>query len=129
MGRREYKVITVGRDTAWRAPRGYEPHAPVPDPSQQEQDLEIQANAGIYGRWLELLERLMAESKSLITTPHVLSELSNLGDLHCMERSVFRSWFVRMVEATREHYEHRSAGSPHAPFPDGRFRARETGQF
>jgi len=38
-------------------------------------------------------------------TPHVLTELSNLGDFHGQERGVFRSWIVRTVEECREHYD------------------------
>ena len=45
----------------------------------------------------DLLHRFMAEFKTLITTPHVLTEVSNLGDLYGQEREVFRSWFVRTV--------------------------------
>ena len=44
-------------------------------------------------------------SKILITTPHVLTEVSNLGDLHGHELELFRSWFVRTVEQSREHYD------------------------
>jgi len=51
----------------------------------------------------DLLHRFMAEFKTLITTPHVLTEVSNLGDLYGQEREVFRSWFVRTVEGSREH--------------------------
>lgn len=53
----------------------------------------------------DLLDRFMAEFKTLITTPHVLTEASNLGDLHGQEREVFRSWFVRTVDESREHYD------------------------
>ena len=53
----------------------------------------------------ELLERFIAEFKILITTPHVLTEVSNLGDLHGQEREVLRSWFVRTVEESRDHYD------------------------
>lgn len=53
----------------------------------------------------DLLDRVMAGFKTLITTPHVLTEVSNLGDLYGQEREVFRSWFVRTVEQSREHYE------------------------
>lgn len=52
----------------------------------------------------DLLERFMAEFKALITTPHVLTEVSNLGDLHGPEREAFRSLFVRTVERSIEHY-------------------------
>ena len=47
----------------------------------------------------------MAEFKIPITTPHVFTEVSNLGDLQGREREVFRSWFVRMIEQSREHYD------------------------
>ena len=53
----------------------------------------------------DLLDRFMAEFKTLITTPHILTEVSNLGDLHGQERDGFRAWFVRVVEESREHYE------------------------
>jgi hypothetical protein len=74
--------------------------SPVSDrQNQQKQDLEIQANAGIYDEDFDLLDRFMAEFKTLITTPHVLTEVSNLGDLNGPEREVFSSWFVRTVES------------------------------
>lgn len=69
------------------------------------QDLEIQANAGNTIEDFDLLERFMAEFKDPDTTPHVFTELSNLGDLNGREREVFCSWFVRTVEESREHYE------------------------
>lgn len=47
----------------------------------------------------------MAEFKILITTPHVLTEVSNLGRLQGRERDVFRSWFVQIAEESREHYD------------------------
>jgi hypothetical protein len=47
----------------------------------------------------------MAEFKVLITTPHVLTEVSNLGDIQAKEWEVFRSSFVNMVEGSREHYD------------------------
>jgi len=53
----------------------------------------------------DLLDRFMAEFKTLITTPHILTELNNLGDLHGQERKVFRSWFVRTIEECHEHYD------------------------
>lgn len=53
----------------------------------------------------ELLGRFMAEFKILITTPHILTEVSNLGDLPGQEREVFRSGFVNMVDGSREHYD------------------------
>lgn len=45
------------------------------------------------------------EFKILITTPHVLTEVSNLGELHGQERGALRSWFARTVEESREHYD------------------------
>jgi len=53
----------------------------------------------------ELLDRIMGLFKIRITTPHVLTELSNLGDLQGSERAGFRSWFVRMIEDAREFYD------------------------
>lgn len=47
----------------------------------------------------------MAEFKTLITTPHVLTEVSNLGDLQGQEREFFRSRFVCIIEQSREHYD------------------------
>jgi hypothetical protein len=47
----------------------------------------------------------MAEFKVLITTPQVLTEVSNLGDIQAKEREIFRSCFVNMVEGSREHYD------------------------
>jgi hypothetical protein len=55
----------------------------------------------------DLLNRFMAEFKVLITPPHVLTEVSNLGDLQRQEREVFRSCFVQIVEQSREHYDER----------------------
>jgi len=51
----------------------------------------------------ELLDRIMAQFKTLITTPHVLTELSNLGDLQGEERLGFRSWFVQTIEQATEY--------------------------
>jgi hypothetical protein len=53
----------------------------------------------------DLLDRFMAEFQILITTPHVLTELSNLGKLQGQEREDIRSWFVRVIEESGEHYE------------------------
>jgi hypothetical protein len=53
----------------------------------------------------DLLDRFMAEFKTLITTPHVLTEVSNLGDLHGQEREVFRACFARTVDQSHEHYD------------------------
>lgn len=52
----------------------------------------------------DLLSRFMAEFKTLITTPHVLTEVSNLGNLQGQERAAFRSSFVSMIACSREHY-------------------------
>jgi predicted nucleic acid-binding protein len=52
-----------------------------------------------------MLERFVAEFRVLITTPHVLTELSNLGNLHGQEREVLGSMFVSIVEESREHYD------------------------
>jgi len=43
----------------------------------------------------DLLERFMAELKILVTTPHVLTEVSNLGDLPGQEREIFGSRFIQ----------------------------------
>ncbi len=53
----------------------------------------------------DLLERFIAEFRILITTPHVLTELSNLGNLRGQEREVLRTIFVNAVEGSREHYD------------------------
>jgi hypothetical protein len=51
----------------------------------------------------ELLDEIMGQFKTLVTTPHILTELSNLGDLQGQERSAFRSWFVHTVEQAKEY--------------------------
>ena len=53
----------------------------------------------------DLLDRFMAEFKTLITTPHVLTEVSNLGKLQGQDREDIRAWFVRMIEASGEHFD------------------------
>jgi rRNA-processing protein FCF1 len=50
-----------------------------------------------------LLGQIMAQFRTLITTPHVLTELSNLGDLQGEERLGFRSWFVHTIEQATEY--------------------------
>jgi hypothetical protein len=53
----------------------------------------------------DLLDRFMAQFKILITTPHVLTEVSNLGKLQGQEQEAFRSQFTLMIEESREHYD------------------------
>jgi hypothetical protein len=38
-------------------------------------------------------------------TPHVLTEVSNLGDLQGRERMGFRGWFVNTVEQATEYFD------------------------
>jgi hypothetical protein len=46
----------------------------------------------------DLLGQIVEQFRTLVTTPHVLTELSNLRDLQGEERPAFRSGFVRTVE-------------------------------
>jgi hypothetical protein len=53
----------------------------------------------------ELLERLVAYLGKVITTPHVLTEVSNLAKLHGRELSAFRERYKVMVEEMDEFYD------------------------
>ncbi len=53
----------------------------------------------------ELVELLIAQFATLITTPHVLTELSNLGTLQGTELSRLRILFKETVEHTQEFYD------------------------
>ena len=45
----------------------------------------------------------MAQFRNLVTTPHVLTEVSNLGDLQDKERLAFRSWLIHTIELAAEY--------------------------
>jgi rRNA-processing protein FCF1 len=51
----------------------------------------------------DLLAEIIAQFRTLITTPHVLTELSNLGRLQGEEQLSFRSCFVDIIEQATEH--------------------------
>jgi len=51
----------------------------------------------------ELLASFMANLRSLAVTPHILTEVSNLGNLQGKERAEFRSWFARIIEQATEY--------------------------
>jgi hypothetical protein len=53
----------------------------------------------------DLLDRFMAEFKIPITTPHILTEVSNLGKLQGQEREDIRACFVRTIEESGEHFD------------------------
>jgi hypothetical protein len=53
----------------------------------------------------ELLELLIANFLTLVTTPHVLTEASNLSALHTEELKVLRGLFKDTVEQMREFYD------------------------
>jgi hypothetical protein len=53
----------------------------------------------------DLLLNLIFHFTTLITTPHVLSELSNLATLHGAEFSRLRTLFKETVEQTKELYD------------------------
>ena len=59
----------------------------------------------------ELLARFMANFRSLAVTPHILTEVSNLGNLQGKERAEFRSWFARIIEQATEYCDESSFGS------------------
>ena len=51
---------------------------------------------------LELLERLVEQFRTLITTPHVLTEVSNLASLRGKELTAFRLLFRLLVDQMKE---------------------------
>lgn len=53
----------------------------------------------------DLLEVLVAQFAILITTPHLLTEVSNLATLHGTELSRFSDMFKQIVQFTEECYE------------------------
>ena len=53
----------------------------------------------------ELLERAIVWFGSLVTTPHVLGQVSDLATLHGNELSAVRNWFKLVVGETEERYE------------------------
>jgi len=50
----------------------------------------------------ELLDRFVSHFNKLITTPHVLTEVSNLASLYGKELSAFRGAFRFLVEQMKE---------------------------
>ncbi len=52
-----------------------------------------------------LLERLVAEFRTTITIPHILTEVSNLDPLHGRERSQFQAHYQQWIEASREFFD------------------------
>ena len=53
----------------------------------------------------ELLDLLTAEFQKLVTTPHVLTEVSNLAALYGKELRAFRTWFKNTVPQMQEFYD------------------------
>jgi hypothetical protein len=53
----------------------------------------------------DLLEILVSRFATLITTPHLLTELSNLATLQGTERSRLNALFKQIVEQTQEFYD------------------------
>lgn len=53
----------------------------------------------------DLLESLISQFKTLVTTPHLLTELSNLATLQQPELSILRDIFKETVEQFREYYD------------------------
>ena len=51
------------------------------------------------------MDWLTASFHKLITTPHVLTEVSNLAVLHGKELSAFRTWFKNTVPQMLEFYD------------------------
>ena len=49
-----------------------------------------------------LLERLVEQFRTLITTPHVLTEVSNLASLHGKDLTAFRLLFRLLVDQMKE---------------------------
>jgi hypothetical protein len=47
----------------------------------------------------DLLGQIVEQFRTLVTTPHVLTELSNLRDLQGEERPAFRSGFLGLTDA------------------------------
>jgi hypothetical protein len=56
-----------------------------------------------------LLQALMVQFQNVVTTPHVLAEVSNLTDLEPPELSRLRLNFQEIIQRTRELYEESSA--------------------
>ena len=54
---------------------------------------------------LDLLERLIGYLGKVITTPHILTEVSNLAKLHGKELSAFRQGYKVHVEQMDEFYD------------------------
>jgi hypothetical protein len=53
----------------------------------------------------ELLDRFITEFPLLLTIPHILTEVSNLGDLQGRERDMFRSLFTQIAAQAQEFYD------------------------
>ena len=53
----------------------------------------------------ELLERLVSQFKTIITTPHLLTEVSNLDPLNGKERVKFQNLYRECVASAQEFYD------------------------
>jgi hypothetical protein len=53
----------------------------------------------------ELLEHLVSQFKTVITTPHLLTEVSNLDPLNGKERVKFQNLYRQWVESAKEFYD------------------------
>jgi hypothetical protein len=65
---------------------------------------------------LDLLEQLVAYLGKPITTPHILTEVSNLAKLHGKELSAFRQGYKALVEQMDEFYDESRAVVADASF-------------
>jgi hypothetical protein len=64
----------------------------------------------------ELLTDLVGQFRVLITTPHVLTEVSNLAALHGAELSAFRGLFKQTIEEMDEQYDESRLIAGHSSF-------------
>jgi len=53
----------------------------------------------------DLLERLVSQFKTVITTPHLLTEVSNLDPLDGREKAKFQDLYRQWVASAREFYD------------------------
>ena len=64
-----------------------------------------------------ILDRLVAQFRTIVTTPHVLTEVSNLAKLHGREMERLRSKFREIVQRSQELYEESRGLMTDAAFP------------
>jgi hypothetical protein len=56
-------------------------------------------------RGYELLESLVGQFSKVVTTPHLLTEVSNLDPLRGKERATYQLLYRRWIDAAEENYE------------------------